>query len=61
LGLDEKYDRFSNLKARVIDPAVKDLVTKTSLDIVWQGIKKGKTVDRLEFRFSEKQQLALAL
>ena len=61
LGLDEKYDRFSNLKARVIDPAVKDLVTKTSLDIVWQGIKKGKAVDRLEFRFSEKQQLALAL
>jgi plasmid replication initiation protein len=61
LGLDEKYDRFSNLKARVIDPAVKDLVTKTSLDIVWQGIKKGKTVERLEFRFSEKQQLALAL
>ncbi|MBP8197279.1 MAG: replication initiation protein [Chromatiaceae bacterium] len=61
LGLDEKYDRFSNLKARVIDPAVKDLVTKTSLDIVWQGIKKGKTLDRLEFRFSEKQQLALAI
>lgn len=61
LGLDEKYDRFSNLKARVIDPAVKDLVAKTSLDIVWQGIKKGKTVDRLEFRFSEKQQLTLAL
>ena len=61
LGLDEKYDRFSNLKARVIDPAVKELVTKTSLDIVWQGIKKGKAVDRLEFRFSEKQQLALAL
>jgi plasmid replication initiation protein len=61
LGLDEKYDRFSNLKARVIDPAVKDLVTKTSLDIAWQGIKKGKTVERLEFRFSEKQQLALAL
>ncbi len=61
LGLDEKYDRFSNLKARVIDPAVKDLVAKTSLDIVWQGIKKGKTVDRLEFRFSEKHQLALAL
>ena len=54
LGLDEKYDRFSNLKARVIDPAVKDLVAKTSLDVVWQGIKKGKTVDRLEFRFSEK-------
>lgn len=61
LGLEEKYDRFSNLKARVIDPAVKDLVTKTSLEIAWKGVKQGKTVGRLEFRFSEKQQLALTL
>ncbi len=61
LGIEEKYDRFSNLKARVIDPAVKDLVAKTSLDVSWKGHKAGKTVDRLEFRFSEKSQLSLAL
>lgn len=61
LGLDAKYDRFSNLKARVIEPAVKDLVAKTSLNVSWQGIKNGKTVERLEFTFSEKQQLTLLL
>ncbi len=61
LGLEEKYDRFSNLKARVIDPAVKDLMTKTSLDIRWKGVKQGKTVERLEFRFSEKVQLSMDL
>ena len=61
LGLDVKYDRFSNLKARVIEPAVRDLSAKTSLDVTWQGIKKGKAVERLEFRFLEKQQLALPL
>jgi plasmid replication initiation protein len=61
LGLDVKYDRFSNLKARVIEPAVRDLSAKTSLDVTWLGIKKGKAVDRLEFRFAEKQQLALPL
>ncbi len=61
LGIEAKYARFSNLKARVIQPAVKDLVAKTSLDITWKGIKKGKTVDRLEFRFEEKHQMQLEL
>jgi plasmid replication initiation protein len=61
LGIEDKYDRFSNLKARVIDPAIKDLVAKTSLDVTWQAIKKGKTVERLEFRFEEKHQLSMAL
>jgi len=61
LGIEDKYDRFSNLKARVIEPAVKDLVAKTSLDVTWKGIKKGKAVERLEFRFEEKQQMQLDL
>lgn len=60
-GIEEKYDRFSNLKARVIQPAVDDLQAKTSLDISWQGIKKGKSVVRLEFRFEEKTQLHMDL
>jgi plasmid replication initiation protein len=59
LGIEDKYDRFSNLKARVIEPAIKDLITKTSLEITWSGVKKGKAVDRLEFRFEEKQQMRL--
>ncbi|MCF8002835.1 MAG: replication initiation protein [Chromatiaceae bacterium] len=60
-GIEEKYDRFSNLKARVIQPAVDDLQAKTSLDISWQGIKKGKSVVRLEFRFEEKSQMQMDL
>ena len=61
LGLEDKYDRFSNLRARVIEPAVMDLGAKTSLEVTWKGVKKGKTVERLEFRFSEKVQLSLQL
>lgn len=61
LGIEDKYDRFSNLKARVIEPAVKDLLAKTSLEISWKGIKKGKAVDRLEFRFEEKAQMQLGI
>ena len=59
LGIEDKYDRFSNLKARVIQPAIKDLQAKTSIDITWQGVKKGKSVERLEFRFEEKSQMQL--
>jgi len=61
LGIEEKYSRFANLKARVIEPAVRELVAKTSLEITWKGIKKGKTVERVEFRFEEKAQMSLAL
>lgn len=61
LGLTDKYPRFANLKARVIQPSVVELIAKTSFDVTWKAIKNGKTVDRLEFRFAEKQQLALAL
>ncbi len=60
-GLEGKYERFSNLKARVIQPAVSNLVAKTSMDVTWAAIKKGKSVDRLEFRFEEKQQMQLAI
>ncbi len=59
--LEEKYTRFANLKARVINPAVNELVAKTSLAVTWKAIKKGKSVDRLAFHFTEKQQLSLAI
>ncbi len=59
LQLEGKYDRFSNFKARVIEPAVKELNLKTSLDVKWVPIKKGKAVARLEFTFEEKAQMSL--
>ncbi len=59
LQLQTKYSRFSNLKARVIQPAVSELNQKTSLQIDWTPIKKGRVVERLEFRFEEKSQMPL--
>lgn len=61
LELEEKYDRFSNLRVRVIEPAIKDITAKTNLDVRWQGHGAGRTVSRLEFRFSLKKQMELAL
>lgn len=53
LELDGQYDRFSNIKMRVIDPAVKELQEKSNLTIQWQEVRKGRKVERLEFAFSE--------
>lgn len=51
LELEQQYDRFSNLKARVIEPAAQELREKNHLDIQWKAIKKGRSVERLEFTF----------
>ena len=61
LGIEDKYERFANLRARVIAPAVRDLQAKTAFDLRWSGIKQGPSVVRLEFRFERKAQLQLDL
>jgi plasmid replication initiation protein len=38
---------------RILDPSVKELQEKSNLVIAWRAIKKGRTVDRLEFIFHE--------
>ncbi|BBL77404.1 replication initiation protein [Methylomagnum ishizawai] len=60
LELEQQYDRFSNLKARVIDPAVEELRKKSQLDIQWKTIKKGRSVEKLEFAFKFKDETPLA-
>ncbi len=57
--LEDKYARFSNLKARVIEPAVKEISQKTPIEVTWRAIKKGNSVKNLEFKFKEKPQLSL--
>ncbi len=51
LELESQYPRFFDLQRRVIDPAVQELREKNRLDIQWKAIKKGRTVERLEFTF----------
>jgi len=53
LELDGQYARFSNIKMRILNPAVKELQEKSHLIIDWRAIKKGRTVERLEFTFRE--------
>ncbi len=51
LELESQYPRFFDLQRRVIDPAAQELREKNRLDIQWKAIKKGRSVERLEFTF----------
>lgn len=53
LGIENEYNRFYNLKKRVIEPALKELKEKSGLTIEWKPIKSGKTITQLEFVFSK--------
>jgi len=53
LELKNEYSRFYNLRKRVIEPAVSELLEKSNLNIEWKPIKHGRNVKQLEFKFSE--------
>jgi plasmid replication initiation protein len=59
LQLGDRYPRFSNLKQRILDPVCAELTQKTSFDVTWRPIKKGRAVHRLQFYFDEKAQMSL--
>ena len=52
---------FSLLKARVIEPAVKEIREKDGLAVEWEAIKAGRKVKALKFTFPTEQQTALPI
>ena len=52
--LDDSYDRMNNFKARIIDPAVKDINEHSKYQVSWEQRKTGRKVTHLIFTFSEK-------
>ena len=61
LELSDKYSRFSNLKARVIQPAINEINAYTDLEIDWDTVRKGRQVVKLMFVFNESKQTKLPL
>jgi len=61
LEIEDKYDRFANLKARVIDPAIRELTSKANLEISWEPIRHNRRVTSLRFTFKENPQITLEL
>lgn len=54
LGLEGKYLEFSELKKRVIVPAVEELQAKSGLTIDWKVERRGCKAVRLVIRFKER-------
>ena len=53
----ESYKQnFSLLRQRIIEPAVKELMTKDNWEIEWRTIKRGRKVIMLEFAFERSPQ-----
>ncbi|ANF89243.1 Replication initiator protein (plasmid) [Pseudomonas antarctica] len=61
LGLSEAYQRFNNLRQRVIDPAVEELRTKSNLDVSYELRREGRKVIAIKFTFCDLAQLPLNL
>jgi plasmid replication initiation protein len=59
LELEGRYDRFANLKARVIEPAVQELAVKANLLVEWVAIRRNRKVVSLRFVFQDNPQGAL--
>lgn len=49
--LELPYERFNDIKRRVLDPACEEISNKSNLIVAWKGIKQGRAVARLRFDF----------
>jgi len=59
--LSDAYQRFNNLRQRVIDPAVAELKTKSNLDVSYELKREGRKVVAIKFTFRDVAQLPLNL
>ena len=59
LELGPSYERYSNLKGKVIDPAIKELREKSGMDINLKTERKGRAINRLIFQFRDQEQMRL--
>lgn len=61
LGLEDKYSRFSSLKARVIDQAQGELKEKADVYFTYRVIREGRTPKDIEFFVKENKEVIEAL
>ncbi|WP_455233638.1 replication initiation protein, partial [Geopseudomonas aromaticivorans] len=59
LELGPSYERFSNLKLKVLTPAIEELREKSGLLVELKTEKKGRAIDRLIFKFRDDDQMKL--
>lgn len=48
-----KYDRFADFKKWVLEPSVKEINEKTSLNVSWTPVKTGRKITSITFNFKK--------
>ena len=54
LGLPESYQDLSNLKKRVIKPSLDEIAANTDIDLIYENVKRGRSVVGFKFTVKEK-------
>ena len=54
-----KSYKFSQIRQKIIEPAIKQIEDKNEIKVDWKPLKKGRSVNALEFRFTPSEQLTL--
>jgi plasmid replication initiation protein len=55
LGIQEKYADYRILRRKLIEPSVSELNQKSHFNVTFKAIREGRSIQKLEFFFSEKQ------
>ena len=53
----EKYERWVHFRQRVLDPAVQEINEYSDKNVVWQPIKRGRSIERIRFTITAKDSL----
>ena len=54
---DSEYERMHHFKARVLEPAIKQINEHTDITASYEQHKRGRTISGFSFRFKQKQQV----
>ena len=53
----EKYERWIHFKQRVLEPSIEEINSYSDKNVIWEPIKKGKSVERVRFIITTKDSL----
>ena len=53
----DKYERWIHFKQRVLEPSIEEINSYSDKNVVWEPIKKGKSVERIRFIITTKDSL----
>lgn len=53
----EKYDRWIHFKQRVLEPSLEEINKYSDKNVVWEPLKKGKSIEKIRFTISSKDSI----